>query len=335
MTNAGNMFNNWINIHDLERFWEKAGSGGWRQIVRRASAAKQDRTRSAWEHTQSPPIHAWEIPELRRRWNFMVSGNAQIDHVAHVKNNFLAGKTGLAAFSPGCGGGGNEMSWARTGLFRRIDACDLSQPRIAAARRAAEQAGLDRILNFQVGDVGSMAGAGPYDLVITEGALHHFFPMRRALEEIRDMLRPGGFLVINEFVGPSRFQWTGRQLQAANELLNQIPEAYRRRWENGRVKKRIDAPGRLRMMLADPSEAAESSAILPLLNEMFLPLEVKEKGGTLACLVFHGIAHHFLEPEAEAEAVLRRCFAVEDSLMKSGEITSDYVFGVFGNRAGG
>lgn len=55
----------------------------------------------------------------------MVSGNAQIDHVAHVKNNFLAGKTGLAAFSPGCGGGGNEMSWARTGLFRRIDACDL------------------------------------------------------------------------------------------------------------------------------------------------------------------------------------------------------------------
>ncbi|MCU0235866.1 MAG: class I SAM-dependent methyltransferase [Acidobacteria bacterium] len=323
------MFNNWIGFHDLLRLWDKLMHGEWRRALRQVGRNARERTRCAWQHTQGPPLNAWNIPQLRRRWNQRISGDGGIDHVEYIRRRFLQEKAGLTAFSPGCGCGGNEMRWARTGLFRRIDACDLSAPRIDVARQAAGKEGLEGILNFQVGNMGSMAVAGAYDLVITEGALHHFYPMRRALAGIRDMLKPGGLLVINEFVGPSRFQWTRQQLRAANELLGAIPEAYRRRWEDGRVKKRIDAPGRLRMLLADPSEAAESSLILPLLKEMFLPLEIREKGGTLSCLVFHGIAHHYLQEDETASGILSACFAREDQLMASGEISSDYVLAVF------
>jgi SAM-dependent methyltransferase len=322
------MFNNWINIHDFYRLKEKIAYGEWRQILKKISSASLDKTRSAWSHTQNPQVNIWDIPALRRRWNRMVSGDEEIDHVEYICRRFLAGKKCLKAFSPGCGVGGNELRWAETGHFDRIDACDLSAPRITSAIALAEKKNLSGIVYFKVGDMGEISGNSLYDLVIAEGALHHFYPMRVVLEKIRSLLKPGGLLVVNDFVGPSRFQWTPRQLQAANAMLALIPEGYRRHWRDNRIKEKIDAPGRLRMRLADPSEAAESSLILPLLKEMFAALEVKVKGGALVPLVFHEIAHHYLQPDETAQEILRFSFAAEDLLMQSGEIASDYIFGV-------
>lgn len=328
------MFSNWINIHDLRRLKDKIARGEWRLIARRAAANARKRTCAAWAHTQNPPIHAWEIPALRRRWNLMVSGDARIDHVEYISQRYLSGRNGLVAFSPGCGSGGNEMRWAATGLFARIDAIDLSPSRIALARETAARKGLDGILAFRVGDMKTIVGEGIYDLVIMEGALHHFSPMRPTLERVRGLLKLGGLLVVNDFVGPSRFQWTAAQLRAANSFLALIPDDYRRRWPDGRVKKRIDAPGRLRMKLADPSEAAESSRILPLLKEMFTTLELKNKGGAIACLVFFEIAQHYVQADETADRILRLCFTTEDLLMDSGQIASDYILGIFANPAG-
>lgn len=325
------MFNNWINKNDLRRLRDKLVVGEWRQVSRKISNSAQDRTRAAWEHTRTPPLHAWEIPALQRRWNFLVSGDEKVDHVEYICRKYLLGEKNLAAFSPGCGTGGNELRWAGTGIFSRIDACDLSEPRIAAARAAAERSGLSGIIRFSSSDWRRAPTAAPYDLIIAEGALHHLHPMRPALGWIQGLLKPGGLLVVNDFVGPSRFQWTPRQLQAANAFLELIPENYKRRWRGGRVKARIDAPGRLRMRLADPSEAAESALIVPLLNELFIQLEIKGKGGALVPLVFHEIAHHYIQPDENAARILRLCFEIEDVLMRAGEIVNDYLFGIFQN----
>ena len=83
------------------------------------------------------------------------------------------------------------------------------------------------------------------------------------------------------------------------------------------------------MKLANPSEAAESSLILPLLGEIFTPLEIKNNGGTLVCLVFFEIAHHYLQADEPAEKTLSLCLATEDILMQSNEISSDYILGIF------
>jgi SAM-dependent methyltransferase len=327
------MLANLINAHDLRRLYEKLSSGDWRRWAIGAMRGSKNRTRSAWAHTESPPIHAWQIPALRRRWNKLISGNENTDYPDYVASKFFAGKKGLAAFSPCCGSGGNELRWAATGVFDRIDACDLSEKRIAAARAAAEKSESGAIARFFVSDWRAAPIAAPYDIVIADGALHHMVPMRRALERIRRLLKPDGFLIANDFSGPSRFQWSRRQLQAANALLSLIPDDYRRRWPDGGLKKRIDAPGRLRMRLADPSEAAESSLIRPLLKELFTPLEWREKGGAIACLVFHEIALRYLEPDETAAEIMRLCFAWEDLLMARGCIASDYFLGVFANPA--
>ncbi|MBN2346557.1 MAG: class I SAM-dependent methyltransferase [Candidatus Aminicenantes bacterium] len=323
------MLRNWINIHDLRRFREKIKRGEWHRLLQKLFSGARGKTRATWDQPRDAALHAWEIPALQRRWRRMVSGDPEIDHVEYVRRRFLAGMSGLVAFSPGCGSGGNELRWARTGLFRRIDACDLSPRRIAAARIAAEKTGLAGVVAFSVGDMRAVEGENAYDLVLAEGALHHFYPMRAALARLKKMLKPEGLLLVNDFVGPSRLQWTERQLRAAQSMLSAIPEEYRQRRADGKVKRTIDAPGRLRMLLADPSEAADSSVILPLLKEMFTPLEIKEKGGAIVNLVFFEIAHHFLEDNAKTDEILHECFALEDRLMRSGEISSDYILGVF------
>jgi SAM-dependent methyltransferase len=175
----------------------------------------------------------------------------------------------------------------------------------------------------------NISGHDRYDMIIVEGALHHFYPMRSTLLKIKELLKPEGLLIANEFVGPSRFQWTPRQLQAANAMLALIPESYKRRWYDDKIKMKITAPGRLRMKLADPSEAAQSALILPLCREMFTSLEEIKKGGTLINLVFYEIGHHFLQADEPAAKILQTCFAVEDMLMQSGEIASDYILAIF------
>jgi SAM-dependent methyltransferase len=323
------MFQNWINIHDLGRLKDKIVRGELSQAMRRVFLDAAGKTRAAWSHTRSPKVNVWEIPALLQRWNFLISGDTTIDHVEYICRRYLSGRKNLTAFSPGCGNGGNEMRWAATGLFQRIDAIDTSAPRIANAIDLAARNDLARILYFKVGDMALISGESQYDLVIAEGALHHFFPMRSTLGKIKNLLKPGGLLVVNDFVGPSRFQWTARQLQAANAMLALIPEAYKRCWPDGKIKKMIAAPGRLRMKLADPSEAAESSLIRPLLAEMFTTLEMKNKGGTITGLVFFEIAHHFKKGDETAERILRSCFALEDLLLQCGELSSDYILGVF------
>ena len=78
------------------------------------------------------------------------------------------------------------------------------------------------------------------------------------------------------------------------------------------------------MWVSDPSEAIESSDIVPLMHKHFEVLEQKGYGGAILHLLFSGIAHHFVSPDREAEQLLTFSFAVEDALLGSKEITHDF-----------
>jgi 2-polyprenyl-3-methyl-5-hydroxy-6-metoxy-1,4-benzoquinol methylase len=111
----------------------------------------------------------------------------------------------------GCGGGANEILWARTGRFSSIDAYDLSEQRIQAAIASLRNTPEEGLIRYRVGNIGLLAlPETSYDVVIFEQSLHHLTPLDRVLPRIKSFLPPGGFLVANEFVGPTRFQWTDR-----------------------------------------------------------------------------------------------------------------------------
>ncbi len=280
----------------------------------------------------APPSDPLAIPYLRRRWRFKATGDPELDHRNYVANRHLQGRRNLTALSLGSGPGRIETAWAQTGIFARIDGIELSPELVADARARARKLGLDSIVRFHEGD----AARPPYpeqkyDLIICEGALHHLKPMNEVLPALASVLDSRGLLVMLEFCGPDRFQWTGRQLALTQQALAAIPSQWRRK-DNGRLKRRVYRPGRLRMLLSDPSEAVESSRILPGLHQHFSVLEEKPLGGTVVNLVFYEITRHFMKPDPAAALLLEQVCALEDDEMRSGRIASDYWFGVYRPR---
>lgn len=326
------MFRNLINITDLLRLVEKIRQG---EILHRFMPILQtskSRIKESWRHTQNPPKHWTSIPAVRRRWNRLVTGNPSRDIRTYIAEKYLTGRK-AGALSVACGAGGVELEWAKTGVIRCLDAFDISEERIRFAAKQAAESGLDHVVKFFVADAETYTyGANKYDVVIAESALHHLRDLRRVIGDLAVSLRPGGLMVVNDFVGPSRFQWTDRQLEVVNGLLRILPVRYRTIWKSGSVKNKFYRSGRLSMWLSDPSEAAESDKIMDALSLYFEPLEVIPLGGTVLQLLFADIAHHFLSDTGETQKLLEMCFAVEDVLIDSGELPSDFVFGVFKKR---
>ncbi|HVO76455.1 MAG TPA: class I SAM-dependent methyltransferase [Candidatus Bathyarchaeia archaeon] len=322
------MFGNLLSVHDLSLLVEKIRQGRLADIVSRIARGK-DAVDKSWSHVEYPPKNWWDIPEVMERWNQMVSGDPRKDYVAYFLERHAAARRAMRALSLGSGTGSREVELARSGLFARVDGVDFSAPRIAYAARRAREAGFVGIINYVVGDAARVdLEPGSYDVVIAEQFLHHVSPLEPMLSRIGSLLARDGFFMFNEFVGPARFQWTDTQLKAVNALLAELPEKYRIRWKSGTVKRRIHRPGRLAVRLFDPTEAAESSRIVPLVREAFEVIELKGYGGSVLQPLFNDIAFNFLSRDPETGRYIRHCFETEDALLARGEISHDFVVGI-------
>lgn len=322
------MFNNFVNRHDLTRAFRLVRKARVRAVVDKLVSDPRARTVRNFEVTRPRSSQWWDVPSVQRRWSKMITGDPNRDRVEYLVSTYLPDASGLRGLSPACGTGHRERRWARTGKFTRIDAFDLTESCIEEARQQARAEGLDEVLQFEVRDINS-AGTStePYDVLIAEQCLHHFAPIHDILGQLAQLLSRDGLFFLDDFVGPTRFQWTQRQLAAANALIELIPERLRKTQE-GTVKGHIHRPSKLGMILDDPSEAVESSKILPALHEHFEVVELSPYGGTLLHLVLSEIAHNFVDGDPEAERVLDLCFRAEDALLDSGELHSDFLVAV-------
>ncbi len=326
------MFNNWINRDDFLLIARRIREGGLKRILTRIAGTPQDRIETSWRKTEIPPTNWWDIPEVVERWNQKITGSVGQDFNDYVAETYFSDREGLEAISLGCGAGSREKRWAETGRFKRIEGYDLSTPRIETAKAMAETIGLSGILDFSVADVFNSGIERTYDVVIVEGSLHHFSPLEKILEHIQKLMKDDAYLLVNEFVGPTQFQWENRQLQAINQLLADIPDRLKTKWDGKSIKKRVGRPSKLCIRYGDPSEAIESGRILPMLESMFDPLDVRPYGGTVLHMLFHEIAHNFCSDDPETKHWLHTCFDTEDSLITAGELKSDFMAGVYKKR---
>ncbi len=325
------MFKNLINPYDFVVLYEKIRRAGIARVASKLTKSNEERIRRSWAHTSESTSSWWDIPEINRRWNLLITGSPDSDQYNYISAKYLNANHTLDGISLGCGAGNREIRWVTACENLRLSCYDISKERIEQARINAANANVSSQLSFEVGDVHALElGSEKYDVVIIEGALHHFHSIVRVLDKVRKSLKDEGMFIVNEYVGPSRFQWTDAQLQAANRVLGMIPEEYRKKFSDGRIKKKIHRPGRLSMFLNDPSESAESNLIEDAIAGQFKVLERKEYGGTLLQLVFKDIAHNFINEKAETKELLRTIFNVEDEMLRKGEIKSDFVFYICG-----
>ena len=319
-----------ITTGDLIEIYFKMKQRGIAYVLSKFSVNKNTRIKRTFDQVNIVSSNYWIIPEIREHWNKMITGNAQEEYADYVVKKYFKNKTGLKMLSLGCGAGSHEIKFAKHENFSEIRGIDLAPKLIDEANNRAKQNGLTN-LHYEVANIYELNFQDEhYDIVLFHSSLHHFHHLNTLLGVIvKKMLKQNGLLMIHEYVGPNRIQWTNEQLKEAGKTLSLFPAKYKRRYRLNNIKTKAYRPGSLRMILSDPSEAVESSTILPTLQKHYTILEEQPLGGNLLMPLFKDIAHNFTDGSEETKKYLNMVFEKEAAYIKTHQ--SDFVFGVYQN----
>lgn len=294
------------------------------QVGRMAGAAKARKVASFWDKNAGKhcePFAHWESPApIQHALNKLVTGNISV----HPPGWFMRQYGPFAhAAELGCGDGILVHFLLNSNPGLKVDAYDISpaslaraQERIKIHRGAAQRC---RFLPIDLNKESLPEAA--YDAVLTTGTMHHVENLDFCFRNIGRSLRPGGYLWLNDYTGPSRFQWSGTQMRLADELLALVPKAWRLREKVVRCDAR--ALGEM-----DPSEAVAPQHIEAALTAHFEIVRKWPRGGTLLAPIFgSGCLDAAMADSPEGLAILAAMFAAEQDLIREGVLPSDsYVY---------
>jgi SAM-dependent methyltransferase len=203
------------------------------------------------------------------------------------------------AVSVGCGDGEKEMRLLSSGVVEFFDLYEITPVRIEMGMERARNGGLSNRLKFHAEDAFAECIRSDYDLVYWNNSLHHMLDTDWAIGWSLERLTPGGIFAMDDFVGPSRFQWTDRNLEYASRFRKSLPEPYLYHPDGPptAIPTEIDRPSIEGMIRMDPSEAADSSQILPSLRRRLPQAQLIPTGGGIYSLAFNDILANFNEIE--------------------------------------
>lgn len=314
---------------DFLDFYLQAKWSFFKTILRTLRISGRNRILSRWNKHTNMQINWYDVPYVVKHVQKNITGDGEIDYANYLAGKFFQGRTNIRMLSPGCGIGVKELQFAKIPAFARIDGFDIAPARIQEAQKRAAALGLTNA-NFFVGDIYDLKVGEKYDIVLFDSCLHHFDNLDALLEKVKGYIKKDGLLVILEFTGPNRYQYSSKHVQKCNEALQLIPRTHRVFLKSSLVKHKVWAPGYLRMYLSDPSEGIRSGDILPAIHKRFHVLEEKKLGGDLLAPVLKGTVHHYTENE-NSNHILDRLFEFENDYLKSLP-HAYYTFGVYSPR---
>lgn len=275
---------------------------------------------------QTQPGWYWtQHPLVRERINTFASGERHLDAYGRLAE-FLA-ENDLqqplpACATIGCGQGGLERDLLARGLVGGIVGYDASEAEIGEARRLADAHGI-RPVRYELSDPAFHALPDRrFDAVFSHGLVSHAENLEDVFASVRRALKSGGLFHLNEFVGPSRFQWTDLQIQLINQFLEELP-ARLRQTPTG-PKPLLHHQPLAAMVANSPPLAARSAEIRDRLGETFDIVEFRPLGGGLLHMALGDIAQNFDPADAGDAGCLKRLFALEDRLTREGALDSDF-----------
>ena len=284
----------------------------WGERARERQAA--DRAVLAWTDS---------LVVSRRYIHPAISGLPDGNWLDWSKRQYFSTPADLAV-GIGSGDGGLERHGIAAGLARRFESFDASAGAVNVARDLAQQHGITDRVTYAVADLNEHTFEPQrYDAAFASMAVHHIRDLEHFFSQLQHALKPGALFISNEFVGPNQFQWTHRQMDLADSLLNEIPAKYRRSLISGHLKSRVTRQTIAHMNAVDPTEAIRSADIVPLMRKYFDVIEEIKYGGTLVNLILEEIAGNFSDTKEDL-AVLKPVFDAERRHIESGKLPSDF-----------
>jgi len=259
--------------------------------------------------------------------NRMQSGDSEKSWFIYLKNKYIPKKLDYG-LNLGCGSGWLEGLCLKHDICSRMDAFDIAVGAIEIAKKNAIAEKLEPFINYDIRDINKISlEQNKYDIIFTPSSAHHFKELEHIFQEIHKSLKPEGLFVLVEYVGPSQFQWTDKQLGIINDLLKIIPAKYKNNISIPfTIKECVERPSLEYMNTHDPSEAIRSAEIVPLIKKHFNIIEKRDFGGTLLNVLLHNIVGNFNEGNVEDIAFLELLCYFERTLIAEKVLTSDFTF---------
>ena len=236
------------------------------------------------------------LAPVRQHMNELIGGAAEPRWPIDWLESWLRGRTFARALSIGCGTGALERDLVARGLCERVDAFDASIASLAIAKQAATS---DRIRYFAADFNRCALPRDKYDAVFFHQSAHHVRRLEWLFNQIVGALKPGGIVYLDEYVGPSRFDWNAERIAPQQAFYRALPRELRT----------ADALA-LPIQQDDPTEAIRSSSIEPALRIGFDIAARRPYGGTLLSIVLPQMKS---TPDA-----LPWCIACERALLAAG-----------------
>lgn len=228
----------------------------------------------------------------------------------------------------GCGSGSRSFAVFHAGSTTRVEGADLSPDRIGEAERMRQASGMPGEFRVEDSNVATLP-RDRYDLIFSAHSFHHFLELEHVMQEVSNALTDRGLFVLEEFTGPTQFQWTDAQLGFVNAILMTLPESFRelpkgRVWPPGALKTHEGRPLPEEVMAASPFESIRSADIAPLFEQFFEIVQIRKLGGTIQHLLYNGIMHNFHPRIPRAVELIQGICRLEDELIDTGFLPSDF-----------
>ncbi len=298
-------------------------------LLSRLLPFKSGRIMQKWNNEISQNSNYWIIPQVRQRFNYKVSGDVNISYEDYFCNKYLSNKDTYTMLSVGCGVGWHERNFAKHEQIKSIIAVDISEERINIASELSKEPEYKKIKYICMPFHKEAFLGSKFDIIHFSSSLHHFSEINEFIaKQILPLLNKDGYLVFQEYTGKNRLQYSKKQLKICNRLLTLLPNNYRLKTDKVTYKNKVYAPGLLRMLLSDPSEAPDSESILPACNQLLKPIQIKYLGGDILMPLLKDIAHNFTDNTQETDDLLDFIFSEEDKYIIE-NAASDNSFAVF------
>lgn len=251
-----------------------------------------------------------------------ITGMEDGDPLLYIAQRFLV-PPAKRMLTVGCGLAFAEEMLVKGGFVEHVVAFESSSIAIENAKQRIAEAGLIEHFEFRCEDVVQAGLANEeFDLVFVQAAIHHFYNIEEMFALFYEVIKPGGLLMYDEYVGPDHHVYEEHVMEILNEVNDCLRPLYRKDVLRNEVRQEVPRATLEWTLDMDPSEGVHASRILPLTYKYFDVVDRRDYGGTLMRPFFVGILPNFDFEDDKDKSVANLLMKIEEMLLRYGVLPS-------------
>ena len=275
------------------------------------------------------PLNFWDVPSSQRAQQSMAfpttdDGDSVLPAIKLLFDKVPPG-TLKSGISIGCGSGHKELQLIKAGAVEHFTLVEIVPELLDSARNRFEAEGLASNAWCVEGSFEALLDYR-FDLVYFDSALHHMSDIRELIPKVLTMLNPGGFFVMDDFVGPTYNQFSDEIYDYADHVRRLLPTSF---WKDGDIVAELARLPVQAYLDTDPSEACDSGAILPTIAKYMPGVEIIPTGGLVYYLACREVFHKLTAGSDRDEAIIRLLYELDRALVKGNPDLTCYALAIW------